>query len=503
MSTKGSSAPNSSLTSRGINNPTTLTATAPSSGGSSAAGSIIPPNSPTGKNRYNKNIPSTRKSFLAATFRSMSPTTPNPSDDGGTLLPLASAPRSESMAYPPTQPLFSKASYFMRVHSKAIIASLAFLSFIYIMTSSSDSSGGRPLQSFMTTGGTFDYWGGATHPGYFTVESSKIDDLTYRFAAVTDLDQLSRVEESSKPLFKSILLPGTIHRNPETDEYTINFEETRTLLSKHNEAGRGMELSELTIYQNRLLSFDDRTGDVFELLNKNGGTETYVVPRFVITEGEGDTDKGMKWEWSTVKNNELYMGSMGKEFTNPDGSVANTNNLWVSVLNKYGELRRIDWTPMFNFVRAALGASSPGYMINEAVLWSDHLNKWVFLPRRISSTAYDEDVDEKRGSNKLVLVDEAFTSATIVEIAMADLDPLHGFSSFAFVPGTKDRHAMAIRSVEEDCTGPLEKCKQRSYFMVFEVLTGKVLCDEVQYPLNLKFEGLEFVDINTPEPNYT
>jgi len=428
-------------------------------------------------------------------------TTATAGDDGSTLLPLASAPRSESMAYPPTQPFWGKASYFVRVHSKAITASLAFLCFVFLMTSPTTSSGGR---SFLMSGSNYDYWGGAAHPGYFSVESSVVDANTFKFAAVTDLDELTRVKESKKPMFKSILLPGTIQRDPQTDLYTIQFDETRTLLSKHNEGGRGMELSELTIYQNRLLSFDDRTGDVFELLNTKQGTETYVVPRFVITEGQGDTDKGMKWEWATVKDNELYMGSMGKEYTNPDGSIANTNNLWVSILNKYGELRRLDWAPMFNHVRAALGASSPGYIINEAVLWSDHLQKWVFLPRRISSTAYDDVVDEKRGSNKLVLVDEHFAQTPqVIDIAMAQVDPLHGFSSFAFIPGTKDRHAMAIRSVEEDCTGPLEKCKQRSYFLIFEVLTGRVLCEEVQYPLDLKFEGLEFVDIHTPEPQYT
>jgi soluble calcium-activated nucleotidase 1 len=101
------------------------------------------------------------------------------------------------------------------------------------------------------------------------------------------------------------------------------MEETRTLITGHNEAGRGGEFSELTIFDNHLLTFDDRTGDVFEILNKEGGKSSFVAPRYVMTEGEGDTDKGMKWEWSTVKDGLLYIGSMGKEYTNRDGSVAN------------------------------------------------------------------------------------------------------------------------------------------------------------------------------------
>ena len=143
-------------------------------------------------------------------------------------------------------------------------------------------------------------------------------------------------------------------------------------------------------------------------------------------------------------------------------------------------------------------------IIMEAILWSDHLKKWVFLPRRISGTAYDEDADERKGSNRVVLVNDKFTDGDVVEIKMktSDMDPLHGFSTFAFVPGTKDQHAMAVRSVEEDCTGELEVCKQRSYIMVFNVLTGEVLMDEVKIELDEKFEGLEFVNIYTPPPNF-
>jgi soluble calcium-activated nucleotidase 1 len=124
------------------------------------------------------------------------------------------------------------------------------------------------------------------------------------------------------------------------------------------------------------------------------------------------------------------------------------------------------------------------------------------LPRRISSTAYDEVQDEHMGANKVVLVNDSFTDGHVVEIKMKVLDGLHGFSTFAFVPGTNDKHALAVRSVEEDCTEEVEKCKQRSYLMVFDVLTGEVLMDEVQIELAEKFEGIEFVNIYTPPPKW-
>jgi soluble calcium-activated nucleotidase 1 len=360
------------------------------------------------------------------------------------------------------------------------------------------------LPSFLSRGAkNFDRFGGAVNKGYFTAANAIVDKNKFHFATVTDLDQLSRVTDSKKPLFKSVLLPGTITRNPADNTYGIEFEPVRVLTSFHNEAGRGMELSELTLYNNRLLAFDDRTGTVFEILNKEQGKESYVVPRFVITEGSGDTDKGMKWEWSTVKNGELYLGSMGKEYTNPDGSIANTNNLWISILSPRGELRRMDWSDKYAFIRAALGASAPGYCIHEAILWSATMNKWIILPRRISSEKYDENEDERKGSNKLVIVDEKFTTATVVDIKMKEVDPLHGFSTVAFVPGSEDRHVLAVRTVEEDCVGGEEStCKQRSYFIIIDVLTGDVLMDEVKYPEDgMKFEGIEFVDMYTPEEN--
>jgi len=406
--------------------------------------------------------------------------------------------RSESMAYAaPSSDLWSRVQYILRYNARAVAATSAFLAFVFVLS----SDWMRPYPGGGIRGSSFDHWGGAIHPGYFLAQDAVIDPNSFRFAVVTDLDQLSRISDSSKPKFRSTLLPGVLKRDTVTGKYTVEFEPTRQLVSKHNEAGRGMELSELTLYRNRLLSFDDRTGDVFEILQKPGGQESYVVPRFVITEGDGDTDKGMKWEWATVKDDELYLGSMGKEYTNQDGSVANTNNLWIAVLNARGEMRRVDWVRQFNFVREALGAASPGYTINEAILWSDHLNKWVFLPRRISAEMYDENKDERKGSNKLALVDERFTEATVVDIKMREVDPLHGFSTFAFVPGTGDTHALAIRSVEEDCVDGTEMCKQRSYIMAFDVLTGEVLMEEVKIEMDEKFEGIEFVNMYT-EPKY-
>lgn len=48
-------------------------------------------------------------------------------------------------------------------------------------------------------------------------------------------------------------------------------------------------------------------------------------------------------------------------------------------------------------LRDTVGAAYPGYMIHESGAWSDVLQKWIFMPRRISSEAYDDIKDEQVG----------------------------------------------------------------------------------------------------------
>ena len=408
------------------------------------------------------------------------------------------------MAYPQSSAsnFISKVQYFARRHNQPIMVVTALMAFVLILAASSNTP--FPGNAVVTLrGSTPSYFGGALRPGYFFPEDAvQANEGKFYFAAVTDLDELSKVEGENKPTFRSVLLPGILSSNKDEKgkvTYRMEMGTPRELITKHNEAGRGAEFSELTLYQNRLYTFDDRTGDVFEILNKADGQESFVVPRFVITEGDGETDKGMKWEWATVKNGELVMGSMGKAYTDSAGNVMNRNNLYVSILNSRGELRREDWSKRYDVVRQAVNAMDPGYVIIEACLWSDYWRKWIFLPRRISQEMYNDIKDEHKGSNKLIMVDERFTKTSVVTIAMESMDSLKGFSSFAFVPGTKDRHAIALRSVEEGCADDGE-CKQRSYCLVFDVKTGEVLSPEIEFEGGMKFEGIEFVKYDAKPP---
>lgn len=114
---------------------------------------------------------------------------------------------------------------------------------------------------------------------------------------------------------------------------------------------------------------------------------------------------------------------------------------------------------------------------------------------------YVPELDERLGSNKVVIVEADFSHATAINIDLQHHEAgLRGFSSFAFIPGSEDEHVLAIRSVEENCVGANpakdEHCEFRSYASVFELYTGEVLMEEVQLPQPVKFEGVEFANIH-------
>lgn len=70
--------------------------------------------------------------------------------------------------------------------------------------------------------------------------------------------------------------------------YSITWDAKPTsLYSRISEGGRGMELSDLCWYNDRLYSFDDRTGIVYEIANG----KAYV--RYILRDGDGNTEKGI------------------------------------------------------------------------------------------------------------------------------------------------------------------------------------------------------------------
>lgn len=238
-----------------------------------------------------------------------------------------------------------------------------------------------------------------------------------------------------------------------------------------------MELSELVTFNGRILTFDDRTGIVFEINNDQ------VSPWVILTDGETISPKGFKSEWATVKNNQLYIGSMGKEWTNAAGVFENYNPMMVKVINVNGEVKTLNWVKNFKAIRSVLDIEWPGYLIHESGAWSEHNKKWFFLPRRCSKERYNETLDESRGCNYLITADETFTD--IQKIKVGELKPTRGFSSFKFLPASHDSIIIALKT--EELSGSTS-----TYVTVFDI-KGNVLLEDEKIQTEYKYEGFEFI----------
>ena len=314
---------------------------------------------------------------------------------------------------------------------------------------------------------------------------SRPDEL--KLVIVSDLDQASAVD-GKKPTWRSIFKRGTLKhfKNHDGVIYSIDWEPDVNLIGGIGEEGRGMELSELQTWQGKLMSFDDRTGIAYEITK-----DMKAIARYILMEGDGLQPKGQKTEWATVKDGVMYVGSFGKEYVNQDGTIKNRWNLWVSTIDENGNVGHEDWTDKFEVLRKATGASWPGYMIHEAIRFDDVGRKWVVCPRRVSSDKYDEKLDERRGSNLVMILDEGFTKVERM-FSVGPQIPLRGWSTFQFVPGTGNDVVVAVKT-EEDENKLTGATQQRSFVTVFRLSDGKELMPQTPIPGKAKFEGLDFL----------
>lgn len=317
-----------------------------------------------------------------------------------------------------------------------------------------------------------------TSTQYLLTPSEETPDGTrYKIAVVSDMDVDSKHSQEAGA-WVSILKYVTLTISAAQDRVHVDMEHDTpvVLTSTIAEKGRGMELSELRVFNGKLYTIDDRTGYVYEI--KDGKVEPWIK----LIDGDGTGNKGFKGEWMTEKDGLLYVGSLGKEWTNDEGVVLNTDQQWVKVISPSGEVQHLNWQDKYNALRAKAGYSLPGYIIHESGVWSSVHKKWFFLPRRASTEPYDPEKDELRATNLMFIVDEDFKDIQISRIG--ELNPARGFSSFKFVPGTNHTVIVALKSEE---VGE----KKATFILVFTI-DGNIICQE-QLVGNKKYEGVEFV----------
>lgn len=301
------------------------------------------------------------------------------------------------------------------------------------------------------------------------------EGVRYRIGAISDLDTNSRSRKEHT--WFSYMKTGYLTLSDSGDKVSVEWDDEKIVLESHlAEKGRGMELSELIVFNGKLYSVDDRTGVIYQIEGQK------AVPWVILADGDGTVEKGFKAEWLAVKDEHLYVGGLGKEWTTTTGEVVNENPEWVKVIGYRGDVRHENWVANYNSLRSAAGINPPGYLIHESACWSDILKRWFFLPRRASSERYSEKEDEHRATNLLLKSTQDFTDISVRKIGEAN--PTHGFSSFKFIPDTDDQIILALKS-EEDSE------KIATYIMAF-TLDGQFLLKETKIG-DVKYEGIEFI----------
>ncbi|XP_034568127.1 soluble calcium-activated nucleotidase 1 [Notolabrus celidotus] len=299
--------------------------------------------------------------------------------------------------------------------------------------------------------------------------------MRYRIGVIADLDTDSLSEK--KQTWFSYMRRGYLLVSQSGDKVAVEWDADKVVLESHlSEKGRGMELSELVVFNGKLYSVDDRTGVIYHIDGDK------AVPWVILTDGDGSVAKGFKAEWMAVKDKHLYVGGLGKEWTTTEGVFVNNNPEWVKVMGYRGDVQHENWVPRYKSLKSAAGIQPPGYLIHESAAWSDTLQRWFFLPRRASKERYEETADERRGTNLVLSCAQDFID--IIVSRVGELNPTHGFSSFKFVPNTDDQIVLALKS-EEDAG------KITTYIMAF-TLDGRILLPETKIG-DVKYEGLEFI----------
>ncbi|KAM9314700.1 soluble calcium-activated nucleotidase 1b [Pholidichthys leucotaenia] len=299
--------------------------------------------------------------------------------------------------------------------------------------------------------------------------------IRYRIGIIADLDTAS--QSPKEKMWFSYMRRGYLTIPEGGDKLEIEWDTEKVTLNSHlAEKGRGMELSELMTFNGHLYSVDDRTGVVYRI------EETQAIPWVILTDGDGSVSKGFKAEWMAVKDEQLFVGGLGKEWTTTSGEFINNNPQWVKVISYSGEVAHENWVPHYSTLRRAAGIEPPGYLIHESAAWSNRLQNWFFLPRRASHERYEEAADERRATNLLLSCPADFSNITVHRVG--ELNLTRGFSSFKFVPDTDDKIILALKSEEDN--------GQIATYITAFTLDGQVLLEETKIG-DVKYEGLEFI----------
>ncbi|XP_792609.2 soluble calcium-activated nucleotidase 1 [Strongylocentrotus purpuratus] len=362
----------------------------------------------------------------------------------------------------------------MRPKIAIVVGAIMLLFLLYLLLPNSPATGQSFSANvpFQVNQAAFVY--NNTYP--MSAVERTVDGRKYKIAVISDPDTTNK-DPNKENQWMSYLIRGSLSISSYGDKISVNLDEKPvTLKSQLSQGGRGMELSELVTFNGKLYTVDDRTGVIYEVAGDK------VFPWVILPDGDGKNTKGMKGEWMAVKDQHLFVGGLGKEWTTITGELVNLNPQWIKVIGHLGAVHHVNWVSNYNAMRNKGGFPYPGYMIHESGVWSNIHQRWFFLPRRASTEKYEETADEHRATNLLFTCNEFFTDVRFSKIG--SLISVRGYSSFKFVPGTNDQVIVALKT-EEDAG------KIATFVTAFNI-DGKILMPDKKFA-DIKYEGIEFV----------
>lgn len=173
-----------------------------------------------------------------------------------------------------------------RLRWKAIVLSSACVGFVLLLFCLHRSSPARPIppnprnwQLSLQAGDRYN----DTYP--LSPPQRNPDGVRYRIGVIADLDTQSRGSEEHT--WFSYLKKGYLVLSDSGDSVTVEWDKDESMLQSHlAEKGRGMELSELVVFNGKLYAVDDRTGVVYQIEGNK------VVPWVILPDGDGTVGKG-------------------------------------------------------------------------------------------------------------------------------------------------------------------------------------------------------------------
>lgn len=195
----------------------------------------------------------------------------------------------------------------------------------------------------------------------------------------------------AKNHWSSFYLQGYLTYYPSTRRVEIKFDEYKhKVTNRFANNKRGLELSELIVFNGKLYTCDDKTGIIYELTESNSTVEistldskdplninynnTYkLIPSLIIADGDGRQDEVFKCEWLVVKDHQLYIGSFGRDFHLNKKTKFSS---FIKRVNLNGLIEHLNWTDNFVKLTNSLNLEKDGYISHETAMFSSITNKW-------------------------------------------------------------------------------------------------------------------------------